>query len=109
MVVNIAKTGDLKDAKEYFQKSIELSNMELGYENLAQFDLLYGSANDARQIAQQGLVKHSDKPVLWFILAQAEYKLGDKQSALNDAQKSLQLEPNVNVYNFVNKINQEQK
>lgn len=104
-----ANTGNIKIAKEDFQKSVEFSNMELSYENLAKLDLLYGSPQDAKQITEQGLKIYSDNPLLWFMLAQAEYKLGNKNMALTDAQKSIELAPNESVSQFINYVDEEQK
>jgi len=100
---------ELKKAKVCFQQSVAQSGFELGYENLAQYNLLYDTPQSAKTIALQGLAKYPDKPVLWFILAQAEYKLGNKSVALTDAQKSFELSPSENIYQFINEVNREIK
>jgi hypothetical protein len=87
-------TKDIPKAREYFHRSIQLSNEVNAYVSLAATYLK--NENDpkaAKQIVEEGLKSYPRYQRLQLYLAVCEYKLGNKQKALDLATKIYQTNP----------------
>lgn len=88
------KEGDTQKAKEMYQKTLELSDYYLAYENLAKILVVNDDLKDTAGFAQQALQKLPNNSTLWWVLAIAQYKMDDKSSALVSAKNAYLLQPN---------------
>ena len=97
--------GKLKQAKEIYKRGLIVDDSGAIYINLARM-LIQREANffEARNISTQGLEKFPKNVDLWIIKVIAEYKLGDKQNALKDAEKVKELLPNSTTEKLYNDI-----
>jgi len=98
-------TGDLTKAREYYNKSIQLSNEVNAYVSLAATYLKYEhDPQKAKQIVEDGLKSYPNYQRLQLYLAVCEYKLNNKQSALEIATKANQLSPSPESQYVLNQI-----
>lgn len=81
-------------AKELFAKVLESSDYYLAHENLSSVYLAEEEYQQARDVTDTSLKKLPNNSVLWLNLAIAEYKLGNKEKALEAAKNAYQLNPN---------------
>jgi hypothetical protein len=87
-------TKDIPKAREYYHKSIRLSNEVNAYVSLAATYLKYeNEPKAAKQIVEKGLKSYPNYQRLQLYLAVCEYKLGNKQKALELATKAYQTTP----------------
>lgn len=88
-----AKAGDTKTAKIYFKEAVGHYKGYLDHTSFARLLFIYNDPEDAKTLIQNGLVvKPNDLELLMF-LGLAEYKLDNKQMALEIAQKVYSLYP----------------
>ena len=85
--------GNREKAKEYYARAIKLNPTLLSpYINYATILVLYDDPKDAVPIIKNQLIKnHPDVSRFWLLLAIAEYKLHDEDSALESAQGAYSL------------------
>lgn len=95
-------------ALEYYKKSIDNGQYFLAYENYANTLLFHKSPQSAKEFTQQSLKILPYNSKLWTVLALSEYKLGDKQKALQAAQNAYQLSPNQQTYYLFTKLQSDQ-
>jgi tetratricopeptide (TPR) repeat protein len=92
--------NDKIDAKDAFEKTLSYNDFGYGSEELA-LDLVYmKQPQAAKSIAQRYLKKKPDSAQLWYALALADYKLGNKEEAVSSAKKAYTLEPTPITYKF---------
>jgi protein O-mannosyl-transferase len=87
-------TKNIEKAQEYYRKSIQLSNEVNAYVSLASTYLKYeDNPQEAKKIAEKGLKSYPNYQRLQLYLAVCEYRLGNKQKALEIATKAHQISP----------------
>lgn len=85
---------DIAKAREYYRKSIQLSNEVNGYVSLASTYLKYeNNPQEAKKIVEEGLKSYPNYQRLQLYLAVCEYKLNNKQRALEIATRAYQTDP----------------
>lgn len=98
--------GDITKAAEYYQKAIDAHPGTISpYVNLAAVDALYGNPALAIPIIQTILIKqYPNVSRFWVLLAIAQYKLGEEESAHVSANKAYVLLPNSQSIYLLNAI-----
>lgn len=87
--------GDVEKAKVLYQKVLETSDYYLAHENLS--TILTHKENDpqkAKEFIEKSLQKLPNNSLLWLNLAISEYKLGNKENALEASKNAYYLNPN---------------
>jgi protein O-mannosyl-transferase len=87
--------GDFEKAKQLYGEVLQISDYYLAFENLS--TILTHKENNpqkAKEFIEKSLQKLPNNSLLWLNLAISEYKLGNKQQALEAAQKAYYLNPN---------------
>ncbi len=81
-------------AQEYFLKAIASNGNYMTYKNYANF-LLYVKKDyeETRKFTQESLKLYPKSGLLWLVLSQAEYRLGNQPKALEAAQTAYDLTP----------------
>ena len=82
-----AKENDNKKAKFYFRQAVNNYKGYIAYAPLAKLLLINNDPEDAKILIKQGLVKQPNDMMLLIYLGVAEYALGNKDAALQTAQK----------------------
>jgi tetratricopeptide (TPR) repeat protein len=91
--------GKLDKAEEAYKKAVENGGYYLAYENLA--NLYFFKKKDikaAKKFSKDALTTLPYNFRLWFILALAEYEMGNKSKALVAAKNAYLLNPNKNTF-----------
>jgi len=86
--------GNFSQAKVYYNKILEDGTGD-SYYALARITLdIDGDPIECKMLTLSGLQKYPKSPYLWKILALADYALGNKQDALAEAKKAVDILPN---------------
>lgn len=102
--------GELDKAEESYKKAVDNGGYYLAYENLASLYLFkQKDIQKAREFSETSLKVLPYNPKLWFILALAEYQLGNRQEALSAARTAYQLNPDKNTFYVYSRLQQNQK
>lgn len=86
--------GNTDKAKELYKQVLETSDYYLAHQNLSSIYLAEEDYRQARDFTDNSLKKLPNNSVLWLNLAIAEYKLDNKEKALQAAKNAYQLNPN---------------
>lgn len=100
---------DFKNAKYYYQKTIDLNKEPKAYEQLSYIMLITEGEKPTVKYAEKLLTEHPDNPGIWLVLALANYKLGNYDDALEDAKKAYLLEHSQRAINIYQAIQQKKK
>ena len=96
-------------AKELYKKVLETSDYYLAHENLSSIYLAEEDYRQARDFTDNALKKLPNNSLLWLNLAIAEYKLGNKEKALEAAKNSYQLNPNPQTRYIYSQLSQDKE
>jgi 4-amino-4-deoxy-L-arabinose transferase-like glycosyltransferase len=103
-------THDIPKAREYYYKSITLSNEVNAYVSLAATYLKYdNNPQQAKKIIEQGLKSYPNYQRLQLYLAVCEYKLNNKHHALEIATKAYHRAPNTESQYVLTQITNDQE
>lgn len=102
------RSGDYDKAGEYYKKAIDNGNYYLAYENYASILLFHKDAKLAKDFIEESLTKLPYNSKLWFLLALADYKVGDKQGALLAAKNAHLLSPSTQTQYIYSRLSQDQ-
>lgn len=100
------RKGDYQSAKKYYQKAIDNGKYYLAYENIAKLLFFYEDINLARDFTQNSLKILPNNANLWLVLSLSEYKLGNKEKALEAAKNAYFLSPNEKTYYLYSQLSQ---
>lgn len=100
------RKGDFIKAKQYYQKAIDNGNYYLAYENVAKILFFHEDTKLAKEFTSESLKSLPNNANLWFILSLAEYKLGNKEEALQAAKNSVLLSPSEQNYYVYSRLSQ---
>ncbi len=98
------KEGAFDKAKDLYMTAIKNVNDPLAYENLAVLKFKTEEPRESADLAISGLKYFPNNPTLNFVAALSYYKLGDKVSALNYAQKTYYLHPSTQTSTAIQRI-----
>ncbi len=87
--------GDLKSAEKYFKKVSEVGRAQTKYDRLGLLYITEGRLKEARTIYQTAVKEYPTYQRAQLYLAYCEYKLGNKEKALEIATKTYQINPTV--------------
>lgn len=82
----------LQKAEENFKKAKELKDYYLSYQNLAKLYLYQNRLEEAKNTLEEATKKYPQNPQLHYFLSMTYDKLGKKEEALREAQKSVDLD-----------------
>jgi tetratricopeptide (TPR) repeat protein len=103
-------THDILTAQKYFLKSIELSREVNAYVSLAATYLANeNNPSKAKSIIEEGLKYYPNYQRLQLYLAVCEYKLNNKQKAIDIANRANQLSPSAESQYVLNQITSDQE
>lgn len=86
-------SNHIPEAKDAYGKALALNkNNAQVIENLSYLELFYYDPKQAKVLLEKGINKYPDRPKLWYFLALAEYKLGNKTQAKTDIEKAYLLD-----------------
>lgn len=102
------RKGDYEKAGEYYKKAIDNGNYYLAYENYAGILLFHKDPKEAKEFIEESLKYLPYNSKLWFFLALSEYKLDNKQNALEAAKNAYQLSTNQQTYYIYSRLLQNQ-
>lgn len=91
--VMFEREKDYKKAFEYYQRSISNGSYYLAYENIAKLLFTQNKPKEAKEFIENSLKILPNNANLWLNLAYSEYKLGNKDQALQAAQNAFILSP----------------
>lgn len=98
-------TKDITKAREYYRKSIKMDKAAKAYVSLTGTYLKYeNNPKTAKEIAEEGLKKYPNYQTLQLFLAISEYRLGNREKALEIAIKTDQLHQNPVTLYVLNQI-----
>ena len=88
------KEKDYEKARMYFTQSIDAKGNYTTYQNFANF-LLYimKDYSGARDFALGSIKRYPKAGLMWLVLAQADYRLGNQALALGEAETAFKLQP----------------
>ncbi len=86
------RSGQWPKAQPTFRAAIARGQYYLPYENLAWSLLLHNDPGEVKHFAQESLRRFPGNAKLWMALALADYKLGNIQAALIEANSSYRLD-----------------
>jgi tetratricopeptide (TPR) repeat protein len=106
--------NDKQKAREYFYEILEMKgrNDELYREKLSAsaWELLqYDTDSNVKDFINKALVKDPKNKYLWAYLATIDYGLGNKASALKNAEKAMQFSNDIRFNNLYNLIAEDKK
>jgi tetratricopeptide (TPR) repeat protein len=87
------RLNNTEEAIKALRKALEYKDDSLTYQSLVKIMLVQNSPEETAMFIKQELQNHSDDPVLWLYLAVEDYKLGKRDEALSEVQKSFNLYP----------------
>lgn len=99
------KRGDEKNARIYFRQAVQHYKEFAGHGVIAKLLLIYNDPEDAKTLINKGLANNPLDPQLTMYLAIGEYKLGNKQVALDLATRLYSTYPNAQTQSLLNQIN----
>lgn len=100
-LIMYAMKNDISNAESHFKKSIQENNYYYAaYQNLAYFYLSNNKLDESRQFIKRSLQKFPKSSLLWYYLAEAEYKLGNKKGAIDSALQAYLILKDKYSYNF---------
>lgn len=102
--VMIEREKDYEKAISYYQKAIDNGEYYLAYENIAKLLVLQNKPKEAKEFIEQSLKVLPNNSNLWLYLAYSEYKLGNKDQALQAAKNAFILSPSQQSYYVYNKL-----
>ncbi|MEK7572127.1 MAG: tetratricopeptide repeat protein [Patescibacteria group bacterium] len=85
--------GDLKSAEKYFKKASEVGRLQTKYDRLGLLYITEGRLKEARMVYQTAVKEYPMYQRAQLYLAYCEYKLGNKEKALELATKAYQTAP----------------
>jgi hypothetical protein len=85
--------GDLKQTEQFLFKAIAMDNTKVGYERLGTLYIKENKLHEAKQVIEKGIIYNPKYQKLHLYLAYCEYKLNNKEQALNVAKEAFQLAP----------------
>jgi len=104
------REGRLDRAEAGYKKAVENGGYYLAYENLASLYLFkQKDFQKARNFSEDSLRFLPYNPKLWFILALAEYRLGEKERALRAARTAHRLHPTAHSLFLLSRLEQNQQ
>ena len=86
--------GNYNKAIEYYTDTVTNNNWGDGADMLATLLVYHDRSEQAEKVSEENLKKQPKNAQLWYALALAEYKMGQKQKALNAAENAYMLAPN---------------
>lgn len=86
--------GNYRKAIEYYTATLSNNNWGDGADMLATLLVYHGKSQQAKIVSEENLKKQPQNAQLWYALALAEYRMGDKQNALKSAENAYTLAPN---------------
>ncbi len=102
--VMIEREKDYKKALDYYQKAIDNGKYYLAYENIAKLIFIQNKPKEAKEFIEQSLKILPNNSNLWLILSYSEYKLGNKEKALQAAKNAFILLPSQQNYNIYTRL-----
>lgn len=90
-----SKMGKYSEAINAFNESLKFGPYYLAYENMVGTYLLWGKNEEAIKTAEFAMQYFPGNTKLVIFWTAAKYKLGDRQAALQGAEKALQMEDNL--------------
>jgi len=100
------REGDLEKAKEYYKKTLELSDYYLAYENLAGILTFKEDPAEAKKFIDESLKKLPNNSRLWLLKSISEYKLGNKEAALEASKSAFSLNQNQQTYYIYSQLSE---
>lgn len=94
LAMTYADQRDYYNAIKYYEETVNNNNWGYGADMLATLLVYHKTPEQAEQVASENLKKQPNNGQLWYALSLAEYKLGNKEEALIDAQNAYSLAPN---------------
>lgn len=89
------REGNIVKAKEYYSRVLQTSDYYLAHENLSTIlTLKENNSQKAKEFTETSLSKLPNNSILWRNLAISEYKLGNKDKAIEAAKNAYYLNPN---------------
>lgn len=85
------RIGKVDEAKSAYQKSIDIGNFSLAYENMAELKTHYENPKSAIDFIDNALILYKYDSRLYYYLTLAKYMAGDRNGALSAAQMNLEL------------------
>jgi tetratricopeptide (TPR) repeat protein len=108
LYVNLASTyesaGKLQQAVDLYKDGLPVDDSGAVYYAFARFLFLMGKFAESNAISEAGVTKFPQNGPLWLIQAMADYKLGNKKDALENAQTAKNIIPNPTTEKLYNKI-----
>lgn len=101
--------GNLDEAKQYYQKSLDEGDRLPTYENLARILVLEKKSKDAEVFIKNALKKYPLSAKLWLTLSLAQYDQNDYKNALVSSKKSYDLLPDLKTQNVISAIQKKLK
>lgn len=102
--VMIEREKDYEKAINYYQKSIDNGKYYLAYENIAKLLFIQNKSKEAKEFIEQSLRILPNNSNLWLILSYSEYRLGNKEKALQAAKNAFILLPSKQNYNIYSRL-----
>lgn len=93
-------------AKNYYQKAIDNGQYYLAYENLANILFFQEDPQKAKEFTEESLKKLPQNAKLWLVLSMSEYKLNNKDVALQAARNSYLLSPSPQAYYLYSRLSE---
>ena len=95
-------------AIEMFEKSIALGDNYLAYKNASQIYTNNNNFKEAERVLIKATKAFPNDANFWFLLSIAKYKLGQKDKALDAAEKAYKLSPTQQNFYIVNQLRADQ-
>lgn len=99
-----ASQGKIKEAQEYYIRSTSLFPGMDTFSSLGAFYLLHDNFEGARDAFEKGLSYDSKNVPAWAYLAISKYKLGDRQGALEAANRAYSISSNKSALSILKAI-----
>ncbi len=101
LIVNLAiayePEGNFQKAETTYQNGLRSDDYGVIYLNYGRILLKQGKLNDAKKISNMGISRFPNNSSLLVLKAITNYKLGDKQTALQEIQKAKGLSPDTRI------------
>ncbi len=101
--------GDLKSAEKYFKKASEVGKLQTKYDRLGMLYITEGRLKEARTVYQTAGKEFPLYQRVQLYLAYCEYKLENKQKALEIATKEYQMNPTSEAQYVLTQITNDQE
>lgn len=95
LALSYYEQNDVDASIKYYRKVLANNDVGLGADMLSSLLAIYRDPKEAKETAQTNVKKQPGNAQLWYALSLANYRLGNKKEALEDANNAYYLAPNV--------------